>query len=144
MEIKKEDFVRFHIVNTVFYALPVSFFADKKKEAQDKIDAEKMALELLAEKLRVDEEAKEEKKAKELAEKQRVAEEKAKKEADAIAEKERIAEEGARLQLEQQEKEAKAKAAEEKKAEELRLKKEADLKTKKKAELEAQLADLEE
>jgi len=29
MEIKKEDFVRFHIVDTVFYALPKKFFNDK-------------------------------------------------------------------------------------------------------------------
>ena len=29
MEIKKEDFVRFRIVNTFFYALPCSYFDDK-------------------------------------------------------------------------------------------------------------------
>jgi len=34
MEIKKEDFVRFRIVDQFFYALPVSFFKDKTSVAE--------------------------------------------------------------------------------------------------------------
>jgi len=34
MEIKKEDFVRFRIVDQFFYALPVSFFKDKTTIAE--------------------------------------------------------------------------------------------------------------
>ena len=30
MEIKKEDFVRFHIVDTQFYALPMSYFKEEE------------------------------------------------------------------------------------------------------------------
>ena len=37
MEIKKEDFIRFHIVDTVFYALPVSYFKEKKVEMEVEI-----------------------------------------------------------------------------------------------------------
>ena len=31
MEIKKDDFVKFRIVNTVFYALPCSFFDEEEE-----------------------------------------------------------------------------------------------------------------
>ena len=31
MEIKKEDFVKFRIVDTFFYALPCSYFGDEKE-----------------------------------------------------------------------------------------------------------------
>ena len=34
MEIKKEDFVRFRIVDTFFYALPASFFDDNATVAE--------------------------------------------------------------------------------------------------------------
>ena len=37
MEIKKEDFVKFHIVNTHFYALPVDYFKEKKVEMEVEI-----------------------------------------------------------------------------------------------------------
>jgi len=67
MEIKREDFVKFRIVNTIFYALPVDFF--EKKEEVVLEDASKVAEELIAEELRLKKEAEEEKKAKELAEK---------------------------------------------------------------------------
>ena len=44
MEIKKEDFVRFHIVDTQFYALPMSYFKEEKEETdiKVKIDMEKL------------------------------------------------------------------------------------------------------
>ena len=39
MEIKKEDFVRFRIVDTFFYALPASFF-DDNASVEDIIEEE--------------------------------------------------------------------------------------------------------
>ncbi len=36
MEIRKEDFVKFRIVNTLFYALPLSFF-DEEEEAVEEV-----------------------------------------------------------------------------------------------------------
>ena len=38
MEIKKEDFVRFHIVDTQFYALPMSFFKEEEKIIEEIVD----------------------------------------------------------------------------------------------------------
>lgn len=140
MEIKKEDFVRFHIVNTVFYALPVSFFKDKKVEVIDDVAELNAKIAAEAEELRLKKEAEAEKKILELAEKKRLEALKAQAEAEALAEKKKAEE----LRL-------KKEAEEEKKAKDLAEKKRlaaALEKTKKevilKAEYEAKLADLEE
>ena len=115
MEIKKEDFVKFHIVDTVFYALPVKFFNQAKYE-EIEIVAE---AEILIKKKQVEKAKKEA----ELAEKKRVAEEKLKEQQD--------------LEARQKAAEDMAKAIEAEKAEAEKLK------TDKKAELLKEIEDLE-
>jgi len=120
MELKKEDFKKFRIVNTFFYALPIDFF-DEKEEVEDAVKA---AEDLIAEDLAKKAIEEEEKKAIELAEKKKLAEEKA----AAKLEAERLAKEKAELA-------AKKKA-------EVAAKKKADLEAKKAQKLK-ELAELE-
>jgi len=122
MEIKKEDFVKFHIVDTVFYALPVKFFNQAKYE-EIEIVAE---AEILIKKKQVEKAKKEA----ELAEKKRVAEEALIKQQEVDTRK-KAAEELELVALAEAE-EARIKAEEEAIATALRLEKE-----EKKAKLEA-------
>lgn len=92
MEIKREDFKKFRIVNTLFYALPVDFF-EKKEELINTTEGVMTKKEFEAEEARIAKELEEEKKALALAEKKRVAEEKVKAEEEAKLEEERITKE---------------------------------------------------
>ena len=121
MEIKKEDFVRFHIVNTVFYALPAKFFDKVKYEELEIVEEADVLI-----------------KKKQL--------EKARKEAE-LADKKRVAEEAL---LKQQEEDTRKKAAEDlervalAEAEEARIKAEKDaIETAKRLEKEEKKAKLE-
>ena len=60
MEIKKEDFEKFWIVNTLFYALPVSFFEkENKQEVEIKNEPEPVPVPLTEEEVAVITKAKE-------------------------------------------------------------------------------------